>query len=70
MPAPSFPFLLRETEHPNWFGHWVTMLVVTLQPDGCCREQEGCCDPRPVPPAQGLQEDPRQVRLFALAVQI
>lgn len=35
---------------------------MALQPDGCCRQQEGCCDPRPVPPAQGLQEDPRQAR--------
>ena len=40
----------------------VVMPVVALQPDGRCREQEGCCDPRPVPPAQGLQEDPRQAR--------
>jgi hypothetical protein len=38
------------------------MLVVTLQPAGCCREQEGCCDPRPIPLAQGLQEDPCQDR--------
>lgn len=35
---------------------------MTLQPDGCYREQEGCCHPRPIPPAQGLQEDPCQTR--------
>ena len=40
----------------------MTILVLILQPDGCCREQEGCCDPRPIPPAQGLQEDPCQAR--------
>lgn len=38
------------------------MFVGTMQPDGCCWEQEGCCDPRPIPPAQGLQEDPCQAR--------
>lgn len=38
------------------------VVVLWLQPDGRCREQEGGGDPRALQAAQGLQEDPRQAR--------